>query len=121
MLLSSDAASVRFSSADSLERYVAGEAGSISVVSSVAALEESFFLGLRLNRGVDLVAVAAEFGEDEVSIVRPVIADCMDGGFLWRNGDAVGLTSRGRMVSNEVFEKFVGVGLSTDQAPEGVR
>ena len=49
---------VSFSSPDSLEQYVAGGPPKSTSVSREAALEETFFLGLRLNRGLDLSAVA---------------------------------------------------------------
>ena len=49
---------VRFSSSDSLEQYVAGAALSRTEVSEAGALEETFFLGLRLNRGIDLADAA---------------------------------------------------------------
>ena len=52
-----------FASPDSLEEYVAGGPPKKTPVSAQAALEETFFLGLRLNRGVDLKNVATEFGE----------------------------------------------------------
>ena len=52
---SPEAEAVRFATADVLEKYVAGSPlQQNSVVSRAAALEEAFFLGLRLNRGVDL-------------------------------------------------------------------
>jgi oxygen-independent coproporphyrinogen-3 oxidase len=117
MLLSAGLESVRFSNPDSLERYIAAEAGSRSEVSSVGALEESFFLGLRLNRGVDLVALSARFGEGALSMARAAIAEFVEGGLLWRNGTVIGLTPRGRMVSNEVFERFVGVGVESKSNP----
>src|ERR1022692_76106 len=46
-----DNEAVRFASADSLERYMAGVGLQRIAVPRRAALEESFFLGLRLNRG----------------------------------------------------------------------
>ncbi|MFZ0284732.1 MAG: radical SAM family heme chaperone HemW, partial [Terriglobales bacterium] len=58
---------VRFSTPDSLEQYVAGAALKSTAIDRQAALEETFFLGLRLNRGVDLDGVAAEFGSHEIA------------------------------------------------------
>ena len=49
---------VRFAPADSLERYMSGAGCSGRAVSRRAALEESFFLGLRLTRGVNLRELA---------------------------------------------------------------
>src|SRR5437868_3927771 len=51
---SEEFAAVRFATADALEAYVAGASVQRTEVSRQAALEETFFLGLRLTRGVDL-------------------------------------------------------------------
>src|SRR6202162_2587302 len=56
-----DNAAVRFAEADSLERYMGGAASVRTPVSRRAALEESFFLGLRMTRGVNLRELAASF------------------------------------------------------------
>ena len=56
MLPGFDGEAVRFSFPDSLEAYVAGGPLNRSQVSPAAALEETFFLGLRLTRGVNLAA-----------------------------------------------------------------
>ena len=57
---------VRFATPDSLEAYVAGASLHRTPVSEQSALEEAFFLGLRLMRGVDLKQISTEFGEDTV-------------------------------------------------------
>ncbi|HEX8817807.1 MAG TPA: radical SAM family heme chaperone HemW [Terriglobales bacterium] len=107
MLSSSDESAVRFSTADSLEEYVAGAELKRTNVDSSAALEEAFFLGLRLNSGVDLREVASEFGEDVVSQFSQTIDGLVSGGVMVRDGDIVRLTARGRLLSNEVFERFL--------------
>src|SRR5271157_5562227 len=98
---------VRFASADSLEKYVAGSFFEKTVVSSAAALEESFFLGLRLNRGVDVRKIAADFGQEALSNAQPAIAELTAAGLLQEDGDFVRLTARGRLLSNEVFQRFL--------------
>jgi len=50
-MLEGSSGAVRFSSPDSLEEFMAGTPLSRTPVSSRAALEETFFLGLRLTRG----------------------------------------------------------------------
>jgi len=100
--------SVRFSTPDSLEGYVAGGPVNRSLVDQQGAIEESFFLGLRLNRGVDLRAIAGEFGETAIRGFSSVIADLIDCGLLEREESRVRLTSHGRLLSNEVFERFIG-------------
>ena len=72
-----------------------------------AALEESFFLGLRLTRGVSLRELAAEFGGEAIEGARAAIAEFVESGLMQQRGDFVCLTSRGRLVSNEVFERFI--------------
>jgi oxygen-independent coproporphyrinogen III oxidase len=98
---------VRFSSPNSLEEYVAGVFPARIAVLAEAALEETFFLGLRLNQGVDLKHVAKEFGEAAIGAVSHSISDCVASGLLEREGDVIRLTSRGRLLSNEVFERFI--------------
>lgn len=110
MLASSDdsADAVRFSTADSLEKYVAGPSVEKTVVTRAMALEERFFLGLRLNRGVDLGDIELRFGKLAGQRIRRIVAELVGDGLLTQSKDAVRLTSRGRLVSNEVFQRFLG-------------
>ena len=98
---------VRFASPDSLEEYVAGAPPKRTPVTSSGALEETFFLGLRLNQGVDLKKIASDFGDEVVDTFSETISECEDLGLLERNAEVVRLTPRGRLLSNEVFERFV--------------
>jgi len=111
MLLSvrSDLAAVRFAGPDDLNSFLAGAPLEVTEVPQEAAMEEAFFLGLRLNRGVDLSSVAAEFGESAVDAVTGVINELVEYALLERVDHHVRLTAQGRLLSNEVFEKFVGV------------
>jgi oxygen-independent coproporphyrinogen-3 oxidase len=105
----SGAEAVRFSSPDSLEAYVAAGPLKRTQVSPAAALEETFFLGLRLNCGISLLQVAAEFGEDAVAGFSETIADFVRTGLMERQADLIRLTPQGRLLSNEVFERFISV------------
>jgi len=109
MLISTAAGAeaVRFATADSLEQYVAGAGLQRTTVSPATALEESFFLGLRLNRGVDLRKMATSFGHEALENVRPAIAEMVAVGLMLEDGDWVRLTARGRLLSNEVFQRFL--------------
>jgi oxygen-independent coproporphyrinogen III oxidase len=109
MLLSAsqDMEAVRIAPADSLEHYMSNANLQRTAVSRQAALEESFFLGLRLTRGVNLQELATKFGEDTVVKTRAVIVELIKVGLMQQRGDSVGLTSRGRLLSNEVFERFI--------------
>jgi oxygen-independent coproporphyrinogen-3 oxidase len=109
MLLSSNQAgrAVRFCTPDSLESYVAAKPFEATIVDAKSALEEIFFLGLRLNRGVDLSQVAADFGADAVSSLASTIAELVSAGLLEKQNQVISLTPRGRLLSNEVFERFI--------------
>jgi oxygen-independent coproporphyrinogen-3 oxidase len=98
---------VRFAPADSLEQYMSGSGLQRTAVSHPEALEESFFLGLRLNRGVNLRELADRFGDVAVESARTAVAEFVQGGLMEQRGDFVCLTSRGRLLSNEVFESFI--------------
>ena len=116
MLLSTgrEAEAIRFATSDSLEGYVAGLQLQRTVLLPAAALEENFFLGLRLNRGVDLQTIGARFGREVVENMRSAIAESVADGLLQQHGDAIRLTPRGRLLSNEVFQRFLApAGFST--------
>ena len=102
-----DIEAVRFASADSLEKYTGGAALQRTSVSRREAIEESFFLGLRLTRGIRLQELAEKFGEDAIQNARASITELVEDGLMEHRGDRVCLTSRGRLLSNEVFERFV--------------
>jgi putative oxygen-independent coproporphyrinogen III oxidase len=110
-------AAVRFSWPDALEGYVAGAPPQKMPVSTAAALEETFFLGLRLTCGVDLKKVAAGFGEAAVQGFSETISECVDLGLLNREGQDIRLTGRGRLLSNEVFERFILCGAEKSVRP----
>lgn len=110
MLLSAaaDVAALRFSTADVLEKYVAGSPLQKTVVTRATAMEETFFLGLRLNRGVNLRDVAENFGSNALDPVSPGIDELVQQELIERSDDQrIRLTSRGRLLSNEVFQTFI--------------
>jgi oxygen-independent coproporphyrinogen-3 oxidase len=98
---------IRFATPDGLEEYVAAALLKKTPVSSQGALEETFFLGLRLTRGINLKSTASEFGESAVRSYADAISECVESGLLEREGDVIRLTARGRLLSNEVFERFI--------------
>lgn len=98
---------IRFSFSDSLEEYARGNGPQHSVVSQQAALEESFFLGLRLTRGIDLTEITRRFGTDAIENRSSSIASLIEDGLLERQEDFLRLTERGRLFSNEVFQQFI--------------
>ena len=112
---------VRFQNTDNLDAYIRREnrAELMNVfqrekelpkpelIDREAAFEESMFLGLRLNEGVDLAALRKEFGGVLVASVIPGVAEARDAGLLLMEGERVWLTARGRMASNEVFSRLL--------------
>jgi oxygen-independent coproporphyrinogen-3 oxidase len=100
------AESVRLATTDDYDRYFIAADFKASAVSAEQALEESFFLGLRLNRGVDLGRVREEFG-DAVDKFGASIDELVEDGLLIRSGENLRLTNRGRLLSNEVFGRFI--------------
>jgi oxygen-independent coproporphyrinogen III oxidase len=104
---SPDADAVRFATSDVLEQFVARAPFNRSVVSRSSALEESFFLGLRLARGVNLQELSITFGGQVVENFQDTIAELVRDGLMQLDRGFIRLTTRGRLLSNEVFEKFL--------------
>lgn len=103
---------VRMAWPDSLDTFISQadrrKALQITRIDKQAAYEEAFFLGLRLNRGVGLHSIAEEFGPELAQSAREIIEELLPSGFIEFENDIVKLTPAGRLVSNEVFERFLG-------------
>jgi oxygen-independent coproporphyrinogen III oxidase len=110
-----DAESVRLATTDDYDRYFISADLKTSAVSPEQALEESFFLGLRLNRGVDLGSLRAAFGEASTKYEQ-AIAELEADGLLCRSEGKLQLTARGRLLSNEVFQRFI-----VDSSSQGLK
>ncbi len=102
-----DIDSVRFAAPDALERYMAEGNLQRTPVPKPAALEESFFLGLRLTRGVSFVEIAEEFGAEAAEFARAIATELIEDGLLEAREDRIRLTPRGCLLSNEVFVRFM--------------
>lgn len=98
---------VRFAAPDSLDDYLTGKKLQPSTISQAAALEENLFLGLRLNCGVSLSNLLSGFGSELLDVVFPKIAECVGDGLIHQTASRIRLTSRGRLLSNEVFERLL--------------
>ena len=105
-----DACAVRFSTADDLNRFLQLPSAAIEVtrVTQVQALEEEFFLGLRLNRGIDLSEISHKLNCQLSHEFLESIAELTGDGLLHCEGKRACLTARGRLLSNEVFARFIG-------------
>ena len=99
--------SVRVATPDSLEAYLAAKPHERSEVNYTAALEEAYFLGLRMNRGVRADELAERYGPEAATLFREQIAELREMGLIEICDGATRLTARGRLLSNEVFEKFI--------------
>ncbi len=96
---------VRFATPDSLDAYMNRRPHTVTEVSRRAAIEEALFLGLRLNRGIDLDELRTESAAEAAQL--EAIRECVDDGLLERRGATLRLTPRGRLLSNEVFARFL--------------
>ncbi len=103
---SGEAESVRLATTDDYDRFFVVADFKASTVSLEQALEESFFLGVRLNRGVDLAGLREEFGS-RVQDYEPAIHDLVADNLLESSTPRFLLTQRGRLLSNEVFQRFI--------------
>ena len=111
MLLAGDGA-VRFANADELKGYdSASWGGDVVRVGVDEAFEESVFLGLRLNEGLDVSALRERFGRVRVVACEEAVEEMVEGGMMEAREERWFLTLRGRVVSSEVFGRLLtGVG-----------
>ncbi len=68
---------------------------------------ETMFMGLRLNVGVSYAHFRDRCGAEMDVIFGPQLAELAELGLLARDDTGVRLTDRGRMLGNQVFERFV--------------
>ena len=88
----------RWQNPESAEHYV-GQGHVLPITLPADAVAERFFLGLRLTEGIK--GPWHPFADS--------IRQFIDDGLLEQSGDRIRLTDRGVMLSNEVFQEFVGV------------
>ncbi|WP_158945557.1 radical SAM family heme chaperone HemW [Granulicella sp. S190] len=114
---------VRFANTSDLDRYLlqgtvsssfpllpmerGGDDEEVDRVGRSDAFEESLFLGLRLNEGIDLGVLRREFGERLLLEAMPALNEVRDAGLLEVESDRIRLTAQGRVVSNEVFSRLL--------------
>jgi oxygen-independent coproporphyrinogen-3 oxidase len=115
-MLSGNAAgrpAVRFANHDRMEAWMAAlREGALPrterrELSRQEEWEETLFLGLRRNQGLEVERLRAGFGDAAVAALAPVFADLRGLGLLEVSGP-LRLTDRGRMLSNEVFTRLIG-------------
>ena len=101
-----EAESVRLATTDDYDHFFIAADFKASAVSPEQAIEESFFLGLRLNRGVDWQELQEKFGSD-LDPYGKAMDELLAEKLLEQSGGKIRLTSRGRLLSNEVFQRFM--------------
>lgn len=100
---------LRSTTTDDLGAFLAGPRPAETAWHSPARQhEEAWFLGLRLNEGVDVAALEIEFGVEAVSRAMNVVQRLVEDGLLSLDGKTVRLTAQGRLLSNNVFQEFLG-------------
>ena len=72
-------------------------------------VEEFFFLGLREMEGIKLAEARRRWGPDRVERWAPKIESLEHDGWLERQNGHVRLTKKALLISNEVFQEFIGV------------
>jgi oxygen-independent coproporphyrinogen-3 oxidase len=121
-MLPTEAGAVRFANTSDLDEYLGNAAptpfrllesasnaaaAEFDIVGRDEAFEESLFLGLRLNEGVDLNHLRNQFGTAMLDDAMPALLEVRDAGLLELSSDRMRLTAHGRLVSNEVFNRLL--------------
>ncbi len=104
---------VRLATTDDYDRYFVAPEWKAEAISREQALEECFFLGLRLDRGIDFESLREQFG-GAVQDFEAILTDLITEGLLERQSERLRLTSRGRLLSNEVFQRFLAEPLTSE-------
>jgi oxygen-independent coproporphyrinogen-3 oxidase len=99
---------LRATTTDDLKEYLAGpQTAETTWLSPAQQHEEAWFLGLRMNVGIDVAALEREFGRAMVEPALETVEQLVKDGLLTFDGERVRLTARGRLISNEVFQEFL--------------
>jgi oxygen-independent coproporphyrinogen-3 oxidase len=101
----------RWANASDLRDYLARRGERCACVEDVRSRDrrafEALFAGLRLAEGVDLEALRARYGDAFVPPGDACLGALAQSGLLERAPGRLRLTRRGRLVSNEVFERLM--------------
>ena len=81
-LWAADGHTIRLATSENLDDFLAESAGSgrISTWAKWSRLEEEWFLGLRLTKGVNLATLRDKYGRETIAAFRPRIDDAGRGG-----------------------------------------
>jgi oxygen-independent coproporphyrinogen-3 oxidase len=101
---------LRSTTTDDLAAFLSGpQAVETAWLSPASQQEEAWFLGLRLNAGVEVASLEREFGRPAVAPALQVVHRLTEAGLLTCTGDTVRLTPQGQLLSNDVFQEFLGL------------
>ena len=105
---------IRVGATDDLVDYLDPSIGksereTITPVSPSQALEEAWFLGLRLNDGVSIPEITHEFGSFAIEAYQPILVEAQQQGLMEYDEHRARLTQQGRLFANDVFQRFLGV------------
>jgi oxygen-independent coproporphyrinogen-3 oxidase len=92
-----------------VERVSRGESPAIDrqPLSAKARLEEALFTGLRLCSGVRRREIVERHGVDPWDRYGADLDPYVEGGLMWADDQAFGLSRRGMLVANEILTTFV--------------
>jgi oxygen-independent coproporphyrinogen-3 oxidase len=101
---------LRSTTTDDLAAFLSGsQPPETAWLSAISQHEEAWFLGLRLNAGVDVTAMEAEFGRAMVAPALELVPRLAGSGLLASAANTVKLTAQGQLLSNDVFQEFLGL------------
>jgi oxygen-independent coproporphyrinogen-3 oxidase len=113
---------LRATTADDLTAYLeASQPLETTWHSPASQLEEAWFLGLRLNAGVSVADLQTEFGLRAVEPALEVASRLAEEGLLVSEGGVVRLTACGQLLSNDVFQEFLGLANVAELIPQQMR
>jgi oxygen-independent coproporphyrinogen-3 oxidase len=92
-----------------VERLAHGEPveSGAEVIGAALQRSETVILALRLNEGISRARFTARFGESLDSVFGLALKQCSEWGLLEDDGARLWLTARGRLLSNEVFQRLL--------------
>jgi len=101
---------LRSTTTDDLNAFLSGASEPETAwLSPASQHEEAWFLGLRLNAGVQVAELEREFGQRMVAAALGSLPHLEQDGLLTFREGRVRLTPKGRLLSNDVFQEFLGL------------
>jgi oxygen-independent coproporphyrinogen III oxidase len=104
----------RLANTSNLDEYLAAFSGTSSYkpemdekIDPDLELAETIILGLRLDEGIEKEKISQRFGLDITGKFHGQIKEMTDAGLLIQKDGHIKLTGRGRLLSNQVFYRFL--------------